>query len=182
MRAPRRERGFILLVVLMLLLVLTVVASISYMRASDQLIVSGGLKRQALAQDRALLGMQRAVADVKRVVKPPYLAALNVQPVCPSTVTDPLACFGTTPPLTKTETIPGNDLSKGEGPQYLVEVVRWAPPGGSDALVVIRSTGFHGMDPTANPGSTQFTSQVMVEMTEGKANEAGCVGYCGGGL
>lgn len=184
MSARRRERGFVLVVVLMLLLVLTVVASIAYLRASDQLQVSTGLKRQSVAQDRAMIGMQRGVADVKKVPKPAYLNALTAQTPC--TQTSPQGCFPAYPaPAPVTMGLvsgTGQDITKGAGPHYQVDFVRWTPPGSAATFVVIRSTGFHGFDPASVPGATQFTSQVMVELSEGKPNEGGCVGYCGGGL
>jgi len=46
----RKSGGFVLLVVLALLVVLTVVASIAYSRASDQVVMSTALKRQALSE------------------------------------------------------------------------------------------------------------------------------------
>ena len=184
MRRASSPRGFVLIVVLMLLVVLTMVASLAYTRASDHLVISTGLKRQAIAQDRALVGMQRGVADVKKVPKPAYLAALEA--VAPCNLAKALDCFPAYPtPAPATMglvTGTGTDLASGGGPLYQVDFVRWRPMGATSTLVVIRSTGFHGFSPAAVPGATQFTSQVLVELSEGRPNEGGCVGYCGGGL
>lgn len=184
MRRSSKPRGFVLLVVLMLLVVLTMVASLAYTRASDHLVVSTGLKRQSVAQDRALIGMQRGVADVRKVPKPAYLAALQITPPCNASTAE--ACFPAYPtPAPATMGMvagAGTDIANGGGPLYQVDFVRWLPPGATATLVVIRSTGFHGFSPTAVPGATQFTSQVYVELSEGRPNEGGCVGYCGGGL
>lgn len=177
MRPHRPPRGFVLLVVLMLLVVLTMVASLAYTRAADHLVISTGLRRQSVAQDRALLGTQRGLGDWKTTPKPAYLATLSGTAPCTTTKSE--YCF---PPAPAPAAVTLAPVTGADGPQYQLDFVRWLPPGGTATLVVIRAIGFQGNNPTAFPGSTQFTSVVLVEMSEGKPNEGGCVGYCGGGL
>src|SRR4051794_17154689 len=83
MRASRRAQGgFVLLVVLALLVVLTIVASMVYARASDQVIVSHALRHQMIAQDRAMQAAEAAIVDLKKTNKPAYLANLTGMPPC----------------------------------------------------------------------------------------------------
>jgi Tfp pilus assembly protein PilX len=184
----RRAQGFILLVVLALLVVLTLVAALVYARASDQVIVSSALKRQSVAQDRAITGMRRGIIEIgPPPTNPAIVAAWGAVSGAPCTAPDPISCL---PFYTRSSANdPGLDegrnasatggLENGEGLQYKIDYIWWQPPTSAAPVqeYVIHATGYDGY-----AGSNQFTSDVFVEVSAGQPNSGGCVGYCGGGL
>jgi hypothetical protein len=181
----RKSGGFVLLVVLALLVVLTVVASIAYSRASDQVVMSTALKRQAIAQDRAVMALHQGVAQVQQTPRPPSLATLGSIPPCPNA--DPATCIGTAfdvipPVVVEGPQLPGADLDNGGGSQYTIHFIRWKTVAMPGAVSVVHAIGYHGLDPVKVAGSTRMSSEVLVEVSEGTPNSGGCVGYCGSGL
>jgi hypothetical protein len=182
-QARRQPRGFVLLVVLALLVLLTIVASLTFLRASDAVVGTVAVRRQMIAQDRAMAGMQEAIA----IINDPAtgtLSALQVSPPC--TNADPDVCVpfmdggikdnGTGFPL---DPQPGQ---KPGGLQYVQEYYAWQPSGGggdagTSMTIVARITGFHGYS-----GSTVLTSVVVVELGYTAGAGFGTGGYVGGGL
>ncbi len=182
-RRRHQQGGFVLIVALAMLVLITIVATMAYQRASDQHLVSGALRRQSAAQDRAMIGLQRGVAEVNQSPRPAWLSTLATAPACP--FSDPMACGiapYAIPPLVVDNSVAGIDIDMGGGSQYTIDAWRWQPPGATEALIIVHSVGFHGNNPMVIAGATRMSSEVIVEVSEGQPNKGGCTGYCGAGL
>jgi hypothetical protein len=176
----------VLLVVLALLVLMTIVAALVYSRAADNTTTTTALKRQLLAQDRAMAGMATAIATVNQNPRPAPIAGLDTATPCP--FSDASTCGA--PYIVWSQTVNnGNVLpldptmgQKAGGYQTVTDYFTWMP-GGADAgttqaIIVVRVTGYHGY-----VQATAFTSIVMAELgltTSG--GSAQCSGYCGSGL
>jgi hypothetical protein len=183
----RREGGFILLVVLALLVVLTLVAALVYSRASDQVTVSAALRRQSIAQDRAVAAMRRGIINIGQINQFPamvtqlnaFKASAGMSNGCP--YADPVTC----PVFFSTGVMvgpPNTELEQGGGDQYQIDYIYWLPPSANTAtppLYVVHAFGFDGF-----AGSTRsyFSSEVLAEVAAGTTGTKPCTGYCGGGL
>jgi hypothetical protein len=175
----------VLLVVLALLVLMTIVAALVYSRAADNTTTTTALKRQLLAQDRAMAGMATAIATVNQNPRPAPIAGLDTATPCP--FSDASTCGA--PYIVWSQTVDNLALpldppmgQKAGGLQTVTDYFTWMP-GGADAgttqaIIVVRVTGYHGYTLT-----NSFTSIVMAELgltTSG--GSAQCSGYCGSGL
>jgi Tfp pilus assembly protein PilX len=182
----RRAGGFILLVVLALLVVLTLVAALVYSRASDQVVVSQALRRQNIAQDRALAAMRRGIINISQINSIPGMAAgltafkatAGNSNGCP--LQDPVNCgfFFTSNVVVGP---PNTELEKGGGDQYRIDYIYWLPPSANTQtapLYVIHAYGYDGY----SGSKAYYQSEVVAEVMAGEGKSQPCFGYCGGGL
>lgn len=168
-RLKRSERGFALITVLMLLVVLTMTATLLLESTTNTLEVSSGVKAYAIAQARSQMGVQHMRAESLNAV-----TAIANLGICPDVAT---AEAGGCPivPLTNGAVDGGyvdfavspitgtNDLSEGAGSQYRAYVVNLGNGVGlgSQARYFIISTGYYGF---AN-SPFRRESRVIVETT-----------------
>lgn len=156
----RRPRGFALILVLAVLLVLSIVAASTYASSADTEVTSSVVMSQRLAATRADQAVQLAIAQVKAgMVNPTNINNLlpcsgivghlhaPVGPVCTSAVT---MTSGTV-----LGTAANDDFSEGAGMQYQWWIYRRSlPDGGTNSanqmLVNIYAEGYYGSAPTSN--------------------------------
>jgi hypothetical protein len=177
----RSQEGFVLLVVLALLVLLMIVASLIFTRANEGVAMSGQLKRQSIAQDRALMAMQRGIADLNASPVPAYASGFaGSLAVCTSS--DPATC-----PCDPTVCPSGNGLvldngletlDDGGGRQYEIQLFWWNPGDAGTPIKVVHAYGFHGYTGAV----PLFTSEVLVEVGDGTGASTTGNGYTGAGL
>lgn len=190
MRLRRREQGgFVMIVMLAVLALMLVVASIMYARALTATLASTTLKRHAIAQDRALIGMQRAIGEINSGVPSPQYSAFDADTTQDCLAMTPEGCPANTnfPRYVKDKGT-AMTLDNGGGYQYAYEFFWWNPgpmPTPATRMKVVRAFGYLGY---ANPAvacmagaQCTYESEVLVEIGAGTAtaSTSGGGGYAG---
>ena len=153
----RRQRGWVLLLVLMITAVMLVTVSAIYSEAEASLATSYAITGQQMATSRAQMGIEVALARLRKVdydtiqvpnMHPCYLPSYNYDPEqCPPAleIVGPVDCTWFTPACADA-TVP---LVQGGGLQYkyVVYMREIDPTTGripSGSVITVRSTGYYG--------------------------------------
>jgi hypothetical protein len=172
MNLRAQQRGFVLQTILGAIVVLIVAGTFLYTRTHDHLLMSNSVSLQSIAATRATLGVENAIAQLKRFVPP------GLQSLTPCHISEPLTtCAGslrvfTVIPLVDNGTA---DLSAGGGRQYQVDGYLRTNDAGLQPQLLLVSTGYYGRTGSEN----LLSSVVMVELSMPTNGSSGCTGYCG---
>lgn len=185
MKTAKRERGYVLLFVLVVLVVLTVAVASLYSSTTNTLYATQAMTRQKMASTRADLGAQVAISYLKRgidkdnnVIDP----VSNFVNVCTGP-SDSVLHPGNCPPSPSPDILSGtseggtgSDYAAGDGWQYRYWVYRRAPrlPDGSPSgeiaartLLTVYAEGYFGR---GDAGTVSFgVSAVEADVLMGKA-------------
>lgn len=168
----RRQRGWVMIAVLMILLLLTLLTTGFYMQAEDATSLTRTTQAQQVAIAHAEHGLQEAI----RMIRAAQVSTGSILGQC----TDAEVAANTCPAgnfISSALVDNGGtaDLASGGGLQYQFVIYKRpsGDPGQPVNRVVVRSTGYHGYRLTA---ANLVTSIVEVEMDVGKGNKFECVG------
>jgi len=146
MRAPRRhktERGYTMLLVLAIVLVLTAGAATLYMMTENRRLTFEVMNRGLLAKSRAQLGVQDAIAQLRAGIPLGTLSSCSPEP-------DLVSCAG----IYSTYNFP----TTGD-PQYRVRIFNRVV--NSKSSVVVDSTGYSGAASSPNQITARYEAEVQ---------------------
>jgi Tfp pilus assembly protein PilX len=166
-RNTRRPRGWIMLAVLGLLLLVTMIATGLYTQSEQHLFTTKAMAAQQVAVQRAEQGFQIALQGVRASTIP----VTSITQFCNTTLAQdcPTTARYTILPVDN-GTVLG--LSQGGGLQYQYYIIRRNLPGTPVNRYVIQSVGFYGFSGTPNIVSSIVEGDVDV----GTSNPGGLSG------
>jgi hypothetical protein len=176
---PRRQRGWIMLVVMLLLLALSLSVTAYYTESEDFLYTGQSVTAYNIAALRAEQGVQEALSQIRSGQLNPVavIKSNTCQPTAPqdewtACITAPLGILGqpVPPPGAPDLTIP---LQEGGGMQY--QWLVFHPPGTGipQNLYAIRSRGFYGYQGSKN----LYVSEVEITVQIGSSGSGKCTNY-----
>lgn len=185
MRTPQ-PRGFILITVLFLIVILTVTAAILVQQSTNQLEVAAAVKTYGVAQARAQMGVMQLRAETRNAI-----GALLALPVCLPQDAEANNCNACVPAImpcrinltnganpadnalpaggTVDYTTTGNpitgtsDLGEGGGAQYQAFMFNAGPAAGANGRYFIVSTGYYG-NTLVPPATISLRREARVEV------------------
>ncbi len=175
MKRPRRQGGWVLVMVLALLLLLSLLVAGFFAEAADSATMVRIDLGQQVAMSHAEAGLQDGIRSLR---------AAQVNPAGLSSCLDSEVIAGTCAsmivvPSTPLDNGTVNELTNQGGLQYQYVIYRRPNDIGNTNRFVIRSTGFYGYTTTAN---NLVTSIVEAEFDVGNdvKQDQYCSGVCGG--
>ena len=168
LRRTRRQRGWILLVVLAMLLMLSLIVTGLFVQSSEHLMTTRSVSGQQVAVQRAEEGLQVAMQAIRgrEITMSSTTNYCNEQLAADCPAGDRYSI----PPVNKGSAL---DLREGGGLQYEYHIIRRQQPGVPVTRFVIQSVGYYGYQGSKN----MITAVVEADVDMG----TGSGGLVGGG-